>query len=112
MTECWLARWGVYERGPMPPCDGRLIRAHLVKRQVILREVEAVRAAEAISDPRSFVYACGGPMGNGGHHGMTDHSKTIRIPPEHLPNGFLDLMDELGLMWWVLREYGEQRRAA
>lgn len=112
MTECWLARFGVYERGPMPPCEGRLIRAHLIKRQTLLRELPAEVAARAIDDPRSWVPACGGPQGNGGHHGMADHSRTLRIPYDNLPAGLIELAAETGLLWWLEREYGENRRAA
>lgn len=111
MTFCWLARHGVYERGPMSPCDGKLIRAHLIPRQLLLRELDAVRAVEAIEDPRSWVPACGGPMGNGGHHHMLDYARTLRIPLENLPDGLWELAEETGLLWWIERTYNERRAA-
>lgn len=101
MTEsCFLAKYS--DR----PCSGRLIRAHLLPRQLILREVVAERSAAVISDPRSYVLACGGPMGNAGHHGELDVSRTIRIPRDDLPAGLEDLAEEVGLVWWLDREYG------
>jgi hypothetical protein len=112
-AECWLARYGVHERGPMPPCDGRLIRAHLLPRQLLLRTLNPVEAVAAIDDPRSWVYACGGITGSSGHHGALDVARTIRVPYEHLPVGLLELADECGLGYWLEREYKrEQRRAA
>jgi hypothetical protein len=104
---CWVARFGMYERGHMPPCDGQVIRAHLIPRRLLLRELDAATAAKAIDDPRSWVPCCGGPTGAGGHHGMLDVSRTIRIPYRCLPVGLHSLCEELGLTWWLDREYGE-----
>ena len=111
-AECWLARWGVYERGPMPPCSGRLIRAHLLPRQLLLRTLGPVEAVAAIEDPRSWVPACGGINGSSGHHGALDVARTIRVPYEHLPAGLLALADETGLHWWLVRTYPEMRSEA
>jgi hypothetical protein len=85
----------------MPPCDGPLIRAHLVKQQVLTRG--------GVLDPwdyRLWVPASGGPQGNGGHHGMLDHSRTLRVPREALPGALEELAVELGFGWWLDREYG------
>lgn len=84
------------------PCSGRLTRAHLVKQQVLKREGHEA----AIWDPRSWVWACGGPTGCSGHHGMLDHSRRLRIPMNMLPPGFLALMEELGMGWYVEKHYG------
>jgi hypothetical protein len=63
--DCWLAQFST------KPCEGRLIRAHLIPRQLLKREGHP----EAIDDPRSSVWSCGGIMGNAGHHGMFDASR-------------------------------------
>ena len=102
---CWLAVWGVSERGAMTPCDGRIVRAHLIPRRVILRELASEIAPAVIDDPRSWVPACGGPMGNGGHHGQFDWARSLRIPATHLPSGVWVLAETHGLTWWLEREY-------
>jgi hypothetical protein len=89
------------------PCDGRLIRAHLIPRQLLRRESGTrLRYLDVVNDPRSYVMACGGPMGNAGHHGMLDASRTLRIPRGALPVGVEAFAEELGLGWWLDREYG------
>jgi hypothetical protein len=97
---CFLASYGVFERGEMPACDGRLIRAHLIPKQLLKRE------GCDEWEPRSWVMACGGPQGNGGHHGMFDTARTIRVPRAALPGNVERLADELGLVWWLERAYG------
>lgn len=95
-TRCWLAAFS------SAPCSGRLVRVHLLPKQLLRRE-----GHEALCpDPRTWVWGCGGPMGNGGHHGMLDQSRTLRIPRAALPEGLEQLADELGLGWWLDREYG------
>lgn len=89
------------------PCDGRLVRAHLVKQQVLTREGHGRRR----HDPRSWVWCCGGPTGIGGHHGMLDRSLKVRIPPNMLPSGFLTMMEEIGMTWYVDRYYRSERRS-
>lgn len=100
---CWLAANGKLENGrAMTPCDGRLIRAHLIKKQVVARCGSLVD----LWDDRLWVWACGGPMGNGGHHGMLDVSKKLRIPRDRLPAAVEAVAAETGLTWWLDREYG------
>jgi hypothetical protein len=89
------------------PCSGQLIRAHLVKRQVLRREGHQ----PAINDPRSWIPVCGGPQGNGGHHGMLDNSRTLRLTRDDLPEGFVELMGELDMLWYLDKHYGESRSA-
>jgi hypothetical protein len=101
MTACYLALHGIYERGPMPPCEGRLIMAHLIPRQLLKRE----GGRWAIVDARSWVWACGGITGCSGHHGAFDSAKTIRLPREALPDGTEELAALLGLTWWLDRNY-------
>lgn len=107
MTGCFLAQHGVMELGdPMPPCDGQLVRVHLIPQQQ-LKRTDAYRRQElALYDRRLWVWACGGIMGNGGHHGMLDVSKRLRIPRSALPVELEDLAVELGLDWWLDRQYG------
>jgi hypothetical protein len=100
---CWLGEHGRMERGAMPACDGRLRKAHLIRRQVLERE-----APDADPwDPRVWVFACGGPMGNAGHHGMLDAGhRLLRIPRDAIPPGTEAFAAEHGLTWWLDREYG------
>lgn len=93
---CALARFSAR------PCEGRLVRVHLVPRQLLRR----VKRRDLIDDPRTWVWACGGPMGNGGHHGQLDQSRTLRFPRWAVPSSLEALMVELGLDWWLDREYG------
>jgi hypothetical protein len=104
---CWLAAFGVLEHGdPMPACDGRLVRCHLIPKQVIQR------AGGKVWDRRAWVWGCGGPTGSGGHHGMLDVSRTLRLPRECLPPELEQFAYDLGLMYWLDREYGPRERAA
>lgn len=116
------------------PCDGWLIRAHLVPRQLLKRELPRgvaycdeqerwvderdawafdddrgprVRSlSELHDDPRGWVPCCGGPTGIGGHHGALDYSRKLRIPRDVLPVAVEEFAVELGLGWWLDREYG------
>lgn len=78
------------------------MRAHLIPRQLLKRHGHA----KFVEDPRTYVLACGGLMGPGGHHGMLDHSRTLRVPRTALPEGTEEIAAELGLEWWLCREYG------
>lgn len=79
------------------PCEGPLQRAHLVRAQVIAREVNA--EFETLWDPRCWVPGCER------HHRMLDHSRQIRIPRELLPAAVEEFAGEHGLTWWIDREY-------
>jgi hypothetical protein len=50
MSGCWLADFSD------KPCNGRLVKVHLIPRQLLKRE----GSKEAVDDPRSYVLACGG----------------------------------------------------
>lgn len=144
--KCFFA--GLPDAGP---CDGRLVKCHLIDRRLLRREFPygAARLPEEvfgfgdansyappgpwkkidrsqiyqlavlehrplqliIDDPRCFVYGCGGPMGNAGHHGKLDWSKTLRVPRHLLPEGLEAFCAELGLSWWLDRTYGEAQGA-
>jgi hypothetical protein len=88
------------------PCDGRLVRAHLIPKQLLKREHLSQW------DPRVWVPCCGGPTGIGGHHGMLDHSRTLKIPRGALPIAVEEFARETGLTWWLDREYGPLEQAA
>jgi hypothetical protein len=100
---CFLAAHGVHttHRGevlPMTPCFGKLVRVHLIPRRMLPVALHA--------DRRGWVLGCGGIVGTTGHHGMLDYSRTLRIPRAAIPNCTEDLAHELGLVWWLDREYG------
>lgn len=99
---CWIA-----EHVVLPgPCDGRLVKAHLIPKQMLKRErIDPW-------DSRVWVPMCGGPTGLGGHHGCLDHSRTIRIPRDALPVQLEVFAAEHGLTWWLEREYGPLELAA
>jgi hypothetical protein len=100
---CWLAVLGHMEHGdPMPPCSGRLVRVHLIPKQLLKTK------GNYEWDERSWVWACGGIMGNAGHHGMLDHSKRLRISRSVLPTAVEELATELNLAWWLDKTYGER----
>jgi hypothetical protein len=86
----------------MPPCDGSLVRVHLIPKQLLKREHLPK------FDPRTYVYACGGPMGNGGHHGMLDQGRRLRIRFEDLPVKVVEFAEQHNLTWWLEREYVRQ----
>jgi hypothetical protein len=123
---CWLARFSEV------PCDGRLIRAHLVSKGRIKREFphgavyslsdrrwvrdapperRTVLSAPRMSldcilwDERVWVPACGGPTGCSGHHGAFDQ-KQLYVPRWALPAGVEDYAREYGLVWSLDRDYG------
>lgn len=103
---CWLAQFS--DR----PCDGQLRKVHLIPRRLILRELPAEVSAGAVWDPRVWVWACGGVVGVAGHHGMLDYSRTLRVPRSALPPELEVFASEVGLSWWLDREYGLREEAA
>lgn len=103
---CWIAM-NVPGCGP---CDGYLVRAHLIKKQTIRREVGPEHVY--IWDDRVWVPACGGPTGVGGHHGQLDFSRSLRIPRDAIPVMVEEFAAEHGLLWWLSREYGPREEMA
>ena len=85
----------------MPLCEGRLIRAHLIPKQLLKRSGD-------VWHPGSFVWACGGVTGVAGHHGMFDSARTLRLPREEIPAATEALAVFLGLTWWLDKTYGER----
>jgi hypothetical protein len=105
---CWFAQ-NVIGCGP---CDGRLVRCHLIPKQLLKREAASRHRVSGANDERVWVWGCGGPMGNGGHHGQLDHSRTLRIHRDVLPPGLEEFAREWNLEWWLDREYGPRKQAA
>jgi hypothetical protein len=97
MPECFFA--SLPDAGP---CDGRPRKCHLIPKQKIRRE--APRADTA--DPRCWVWGCGGPMGQGGHHGQFKPDGPRPIARHRLPPGLEEFAAELGLEWWLDYTYG------
>ena len=104
---CWFAQ--IPEAGP---CDGELVRVHLIPRQTLRKEFGKTLGNKLAEDPASFVPGCGGPTGIGGHHGMLDSSRKLRVPRELLPELFVKWCESLGLGWYIDREYGPEELAA
>lgn len=123
------------------PCDGALIRAHLIPKQLTRREFpegvalfdgewisirdlrrrvspegranfRARSLREIHDDPRSWVPVCGGPTGCSGHHGQLDYSRKLRIARADLPPAVEKFAAEYSLLWYLDRTYGEAARAA
>ena len=105
---CWFAA-NVIACGP---CDGQLVRCHLIPKQLLKREFGKVLGKKLAEDPATWVPGCGGPTGIGGHHGMLDQSRTVRITRIELPDELELFAANHGLSWWLDREYGPREEAA
>jgi hypothetical protein len=108
MPECFFA--SLPDAGP---CDGRLVRCHLIPRQKIRREARALSGESLarvidglVRDGRCWVWGCGGPMGQGGHHGQFKPDGPRPIPRHRLPPGLEEFAEETGLEWWLDYTYG------
>lgn len=113
------------------PCEGVIIRAHLIPAQRIRREFpwgafkvdggvawqrrerDAPLPAGALFlpvdaiewDPRVWVPMCGGPTGIGGHHGQFD-GRTLSVARASLPPAVEEFAEQFGLEWSLERDYG------
>lgn len=97
---CWFAE----NLEGIGPCDGRLVRCHLIPRQLLRRHFGG--SASVLWDTRTVVWGCGGITGCSGHHGAFDTARTLRIPREKLPAGVEAFAKAHGLTWWLDRTYG------
>jgi hypothetical protein len=95
---CWFAET-FWDAGP---CDGQLVRAHLIKEQTLRREAPDADP----KDPRVWVPACGGPMGNAGHQAMYKPDGFRPVPRDVLPLELEEFAAEYGLGWYLARIYG------
>jgi hypothetical protein len=99
---CWLAHNCVWEGpGELPPCSGRLVRAHLIERQTLKRE----GLGQLVDDERTWVLACGGEEGSSGHHGLFDVSRTLRLRRSAVPPATIRFARQHGLEWYLDRRY-------
>jgi hypothetical protein len=93
-ADCWLARF------TDTPCEGRLVRVHLIEKAVLKR------AGLDPWDERAWVWACGGlGHGNEAHHGDFDSLK-LRVPRSALPKCVEELAVEIGAEGRLYRRYG------
>jgi hypothetical protein len=114
------------------PCDGPLIRAHLIPKRMIKREVFSALLARGVEKPlarlslvdyamdeRCWVMCCGGLTGIGGHHAELDApgvSVAPRLRRDELPEGLEAFVAELDGMLvgrepfavWMDKTYGER----
>jgi hypothetical protein len=121
---CWLSRFSD------EPCDGQIVKCHLIPQQKLKRIWNEVYHAKRLptqmypelsrwpslkhllDDPATWVPGCGGPMGNAGHHGQLDHSRTLRVPYARLPLQTIKLATDLMILPWLEQEYGGDRWVA
>lgn len=102
-TRCWFK----HTITGCGPCEGPLQRAHLIRAQVIAREIGT--EFETLWDPRAWVPGCER------HHRMLDHSRQIRVDREQLPAAVREFAAEHdpqtatgnALSAWLEREYRE-----
>lgn len=93
-AECWLARF------TDTPCEGRLVRTHLLDKQVLKK------AGIDPWDERSWVLSCGGlGHGNEAHHGDLDSGK-LKVPRSELPKCVEELAAEIGAERRLYMRYG------
>lgn len=101
---CWLAQFA-----PDVPCDGRMEKAHLIRAQVIRRELIRHHERAPLRKPErdALLWAPGvwRPACHL-HHGMLDQAKTLRIPRSALPAETEAWAAEHGLEWWLDHEFG------
>jgi hypothetical protein len=93
VPECFFAHLG--------DCQGRLVKAHLVPKGRIAKELRSAGAGEleirdAIWDPRCWRPMCGGSSGLGGHHGQYD-AKQIHL--DEWPQDFVEFLVEHEIHW-------------
>jgi hypothetical protein len=98
--DCYLVMHGVMVPH-MTPCEGRLIKVHLIAQQTLKRE----GLRQFLDDPAVWVWGCGGIMGITGHHGHLDSSKRLRIYREALPVATREFAVVHGLEWYLDRYY-------
>jgi hypothetical protein len=115
---CWVAEM-------LPgagPCDGRLVKAHLIPKQRIRTETcarmhrelgrrwplqpsEKALLYSILWDGRVWVPVCGGPTGIGGHHGMFD-GQQLEVLRSMVPEACEEFAREHELVWSLDRDYG------
>jgi hypothetical protein len=106
---CFFAVFGYMVDGsPVPPCDGGLVKCHLIPRQVL----KANHLEHHVWNGCVWVWGCGGLTGIAGHHGMLDHSRTLKLPRSAIPAATETFACQHHLIWYLDREYGWQTEQA
>ena len=77
VPDCWLRQF-VDLGSPMRACRGTLIKAHLIDRQTLRIHFGKEIGNRLAEDPRTWVPACGGDTGLGGHHGLLESRHGLR----------------------------------
>ena len=101
-AECFFAHLG--------GCEGRLVKAHLVPKSTLRRELlfrrglTEMQLLDAVWDSRVWRWMCGGISRLNGHHGQYD-AKQIRIPREQVPPDLVAFLAEHDLEWMVERYF-------
>lgn len=121
---CWFA-----DNIPgLGPCDGRLVRAHLIPAQRIRRNETTRRSSEfgqrwpvtrgerteldlLVWDARAWVPACGGVSGLAGHHGRFDN-RQFYVPRVLVPEQTEQFAAEHGLTWSLDASFGPREMVA
>jgi hypothetical protein len=101
VPECFFAHLG--------GCQGRLVKAHLVPKQAIRREVPKADECGVPWDDRAWRWMCGGPTGIGGHHGAYD---AYQIRLHAWPEDFLRFLCEYDIEWMAEKYATESTRRA
>jgi hypothetical protein len=117
MIGCWVKENQLDDR----PCDGQLVRAHLIPKQRTKKQFQRAGGAwhkfndknhafwvpldELLWAPASYRWVCGGPMGQGGHHGRID-GRQIRVPRSVIPVETEEWAERFGLAWSLDHDYG------
>ena len=111
MKECYaqgLAPEGAmnYPGAPLSRCEGVHDWHHVLKRQVLTRELKGTgRMVEALADRRNLVRVCRK------HHEWLTGCR-IHLSREDLPASVEEFAAEHNLEWALDRYYGELRQAA
>jgi hypothetical protein len=104
--ECFFAHLG--------GCEGRLVKAHLVPKQTLKRELHLDKTfpnpLTPIWDSRCWRWMCGGwGYGSSGHHGAYD---AYQIRLHAWPEDFLEFLREYDIEWMADRYATESTRRA
>jgi hypothetical protein len=95
-------------------CEGRLVKAHLVPKQTLKRELHLDKTfpnpLTPIWDSRCWRWMCGGwGYGSSGHHGAYD---AYQIRLHAWPEDFLEFLREYDIEWMADRYATESTRRA
>lgn len=81
--------------------DGKWLKAEHPRLE--LREGQRWSLNKLLQNEQACVLGCG--TGGQGHHGMLDNARTLRIPRAEIPHHVEVFARQIGLTWWLDREY-------